>query len=160
MKKLLLIGLCFILLIVGCDKSTEPQDCLGVAGGTAVVDECGVCNGDGTSCDAVYNLGTCSTDIAEDVPAFFKKYFHCVTAKMSESGNYVNIYYNGKPPFESWYYSESNANHIEWSSQGTGYFQIPNAYIQEVDYVIDNPEKKEFKISTGRSRCTPLLYFW
>ena len=38
MKKLILIG----LLIVGCDNSTEPEpeDCAGVAGGTATLEEC------------------------------------------------------------------------------------------------------------------------
>ena len=42
------------LLIVGCDSSTEATDCAGVAGGTAVVDVCGVCNGDGLD---GYNCG-------------------------------------------------------------------------------------------------------
>ena len=48
MKKVLLLA----LLIVGCDNSTEPEaeDCAGVAGGSAVEDECGVCDGDGSSC--------------------------------------------------------------------------------------------------------------
>ncbi len=46
MKKLLLV----VLLIVGCDNSTEAEDCAGVAGGDAVVDVCGVCGGDGSSC--------------------------------------------------------------------------------------------------------------
>ena len=48
MKKLLLIA----LLIVGCENPTEPlpADCAGVAGGTAVVDVCGVCGGDGSTC--------------------------------------------------------------------------------------------------------------
>ena len=41
--------LIILLLIVGCEETVapEPQDCAGVAGGTAVEDECGVCNGDG-----------------------------------------------------------------------------------------------------------------
>ena len=33
------------LLIVGCDNSTEAEDCAGVAGGSAVEDDCGVCGG-------------------------------------------------------------------------------------------------------------------
>jgi len=45
MKKLLLIG----LLIVGCIESDttapETEDCAGVAGGTAVLDDCGICIG-------------------------------------------------------------------------------------------------------------------
>ena len=39
MKKLLLI----VLLIVGCEKRLEPEDCLGVVGGEAVEDACGNC---------------------------------------------------------------------------------------------------------------------
>ena len=39
MKKLLLIA----LLIVGCENSTSPDDCAGVAGGSAVEDCAGVC---------------------------------------------------------------------------------------------------------------------
>ena len=46
MKKLLLLA----LLVVGCDNSTEPEDCLGVAGGSAVEDACGVCDGDNSTC--------------------------------------------------------------------------------------------------------------
>ena len=41
MKKLLLI----VLLIVGCEETTEPQDCAGVAWGTAIEDCFGVCGG-------------------------------------------------------------------------------------------------------------------
>ena len=50
MRKLLIIA----LLIVGCDNSTEPEvveDCKGESGGTAVLDECGVCDGDALSCE-------------------------------------------------------------------------------------------------------------
>jgi len=53
MKKLLLIA----LLIVGC--GTEPEDCAGVAGGTAGLDSCAVCIG-GTT-----NLTTCVQDCAD-----------------------------------------------------------------------------------------------
>ena len=39
--------LIILLLIVGCEETVapEPEDCAGVAGGDAVVDECGVCDG-------------------------------------------------------------------------------------------------------------------
>ena len=84
---------------------------------------------------AEYNLDNCETDIASDVPEFFQKYFHCVTARMSETGNYINLYFNGKPPYESWYYLPEDPNYISWESQGTGYFQVPNV-IEEQEYVI------------------------
>ena len=86
-----------------------------------------------------YTLETCETDISSDVPEFFQKYFRCVTIRMSESGNYVNLYYKGLAPYESWYYTPDDPNSMSWESQGEGYFQIPNAYIQETSYVISIP---------------------
>tara|TARA_Y100000590_G_C15575430_1_gene960258 strand:+ start:28 stop:468 length:441 start_codon:yes stop_codon:yes gene_type:complete len=56
MKKLLLI----ILLIIGCESPAEPEDCAGVAGGTAVKDACGVCDGDGTSCYGCTDATACN----------------------------------------------------------------------------------------------------
>ena len=44
MKKLILLS---ILFIVGC--STEPEDCAGVAGGTAEMDNCNVCDSDSSN---------------------------------------------------------------------------------------------------------------
>ena len=51
MKKLLLIA-----FIVGC--STEPEDCAGIAGGTAELDNCGVCDGSDFN-----NDGYCQIDL-------------------------------------------------------------------------------------------------
>ena len=46
--------LIILLLIVGCEEALEPEDCAGVAGETAVLDDCGVCEGiDG------YMAGSC-----------------------------------------------------------------------------------------------------
>ena len=61
MKKLLLIA----FLIVGCENSTEPEaeDCAGVTGGSAEVDECGVCYGAGFpdfTCDCDGNIADCA----------------------------------------------------------------------------------------------------
>jgi hypothetical protein len=41
-------------VLSGCDNvcnSTAVEDCAGVCGGSAEIDECGVCDGDGTFCD-------------------------------------------------------------------------------------------------------------
>jgi len=56
MKKLLIIA----LLIVGCEEILEPEDCAGVAGGTAGLDSCAVCIG-GTT-----NLTACVQDCNGD----------------------------------------------------------------------------------------------
>ncbi len=86
-----------------------------------------------------YDLDDCGTDIAGDVPQFFHDYFECVTIRMSESGDYINLYFNGTPPYESWYYQSSHPNNIDYSPQGPDYYKIPNATIQVMDYVISIP---------------------
>ena len=92
----------------------------------------------------MYNLETCETDIATDVPQFFQDYFQCVKARMSSSGNYVNLYFSSLPPYESWYYdamnatSSSNPNWIPFESFAAGSYQNPNV-ISELDIVISIP---------------------
>ena len=41
------------------DNCTEEIDCSGVCGGSSVIDECGICNGDGSSCTEhdIFTLG-------------------------------------------------------------------------------------------------------
>jgi len=72
--------LIILLLIVGCDEPLEPEDCAGVAGGTAVEDDCGICDGiDGYVAGSCYdcadtpngdavedNCGVCDSDNAND----------------------------------------------------------------------------------------------
>ena len=96
-------------------------------------------NNDDTANQNFYSLETCETSIGPDVPEFYSKYFKCVTINMSESGDYVNIYFNGLAPYESWYYPQGDANQIPYQPQGEGYFQIPGAFILEQDYVISIP---------------------
>ena len=73
--------LIILLLIVGC--ATEHEDCIGVAGGTAVEDDCGVCDGiDGYVAGSCYdcantsngnavldNCGACDSDATNDCTA-------------------------------------------------------------------------------------------
>ena len=73
MKKLLLS----VLLIVGCGP-TEPEDCAGVAGGTAQLDKCGVCDTNKANdctqdCSGAWgggdvkdNCGNCDNNAAND----------------------------------------------------------------------------------------------
>ena len=60
MKKLILL-----LFIVGCE---EPEDCAGVVGGTAVEDNCGICDGiDGYLAGSCYDCaGTANGTAVED----------------------------------------------------------------------------------------------
>ena len=56
-----LILFIFSIIVISCNKSTP----------TTAPDE----NSE-TSSGTTYNLETCTTDIATDVPEFFHKYFH------------------------------------------------------------------------------------
>ncbi|SVD26749.1 uncharacterized protein METZ01_LOCUS379603, partial [marine metagenome] len=44
MKKLYLLLSILFLIYWGCEEAAEPEDCAGVAGGSAVEDNCGVCD--------------------------------------------------------------------------------------------------------------------
>ena len=79
----------------------------------------------------MYSLETCETSFGPGVPEFFTKYFRCVTANMSESGEYVNIYFNSKPPYLSWYYPPDDPNYTPWYSLGENYYQNPGQIIGE-----------------------------
>ena len=51
-----IIPIILFALFISC--STEPEDCAGVAGGVSILDDCGICNGDNSSCtdcDGVVN---------------------------------------------------------------------------------------------------------
>ena len=39
------------MIALSCTSITQPEDCLGIAGGNAIEDECGVCDGDTSSCN-------------------------------------------------------------------------------------------------------------
>ena len=88
---------------------------------------------------AQYDLESCETNIDTNIPEFYQKYFQCIDARLSQSGNYINLYFNGTPPYDSWYWSPSHPNYIDFVSQGEGYFQIPGSQILSFDYVISVP---------------------
>ena len=51
-RNIKIVFLCLVFTaFYGCNNnSAEPRDCLGVEGGSAVLDQCGICNGDGSTC--------------------------------------------------------------------------------------------------------------
>ena len=72
MKALKCLLILLSLIIVSCESATEPQDCAGVAGGTAVTDCAGVCGGGdyGSQClDGSYecNLDDCPAPTAAGI---------------------------------------------------------------------------------------------
>jgi len=96
----------------------------------------------------MYNLETCETDIATDVPQFFHNYFQCVTARMSTVGDdgrqYVNLYFNSQPPYQTWYYDTTgvtSSEHPNWIlfQPTTNIDAMTPGVITELDLVISIP---------------------
>jgi len=82
-------------------------------------------------------LENCYGSVDADAPDFYKNYFNCVD--VSGSGGAVSLSTKGLPPYESMYYSEGSENHIDFVSQGDGYYLNPNT-IAEQSYSMSIPE--------------------
>ena len=92
-------------------------------------------------------LETCDENINDNAPLFFKKYFKCVDIELNNDN--VIISTDGVPPFRSWYFSDSHPNHIEFESQGAGYYPNPNQILShniEISIPI-NPTPKGIQIT-------------
>ena len=63
MKKLLILSV--ILSIWSCSTEPEAKDCAGVEGGSATIDDCGVCAGDNSSCSDCAGLPNGNTVVDE-----------------------------------------------------------------------------------------------
>ena len=92
-------------------------------------------------------LDNCESSFGTGVDLFYSTYFSCVDATIS--GDNTVITSDNLPPYESWYYSESNGNHIDYVSQGTGYYLNPNSISsQNLSVSIpDNPTSKGLTIN-------------
>jgi len=67
-------------------------------------------------------VANCETNIADDVPAFYKKYFRCVDISMK--GSDVLISSKDLPPHVSGYYPESDPNYVTFDTS-TGQQKLP-----------------------------------
>ena len=68
---------------------------------------------------------TCTTNVAADVPEFFRTYFRCVTITMN--GANVRLRSDGLPPHRSYYYGAGHPNYEEFdTSRGPQYRPNPN----------------------------------
>ncbi len=94
-----------VALFTGCTPVDENAAATGATGNAITLDDCETSFGDG-------------------VQAFYSTYFSCVTVSVSGSNTVINS--DNLPPHESWYYSEQHGNHIEFASQGDGYYLNPN----------------------------------
>lgn len=75
-------------------------------------------------------LSSCTTSIADDAPAFYKKYFKCVT--ITTSADAVTITSDGQPPHRSYYYGQGHPNYEDFDySRGAEYRPNPNKIIAQ-----------------------------
>ena len=85
------------------------------------------CGGDNNASEGSGSTGTtaenCATSIADSAPAFYKKYFKCVT--ITTNGDNVTITSKGLPPHQSFYYNSSHANYVEFTGTAP-YYKNPN----------------------------------
>ncbi|MCO4760842.1 MAG: YHYH protein [Myxococcales bacterium] len=73
---------------------------------------------------------TCTTSIADNVPAFYKTYFRCVTITMS--GDTVVIKTDGLPPHNTYYYGSGHDKYVAFDfSKGSDYHPNPNTLKQQ-----------------------------
>ena len=70
-------------------------------------------------------LATCTTTIGADVPAFYARYFRCVTVSKTAAG--VELASEDLPPHRSYYYGASSANYVAFdTTRGPDYHPNPN----------------------------------
>lgn len=105
--------------------------------------------GEGATQGGELTLENCETNIADDVPAFYKKYFRCVDISMS--GTDVVIKTNDLPPHKSPYYSKDDPNWVAFDTQGGDRFQNPNQLSKQNTgmMVPANPTPKGIAITDG-----------
>ena len=82
-------------------------------------------------------LENCPNSINSNVSSFYQKYFQCVDVTLNREFYHV-IHTDNLPPHLSWYYPVGDPNHIDFESQGPGYYQNPNS-IQEQNIVVSIP---------------------
>ncbi|MBK9036576.1 MAG: YHYH protein [Myxococcales bacterium] len=88
------------------------------------------CGGDDTAAgpDAtsdVRTLATCTTSVAADAPAFYQRYFKCVTITRGAAS--VTITTEDLPPHPSYYYGDASPNFAAFdTSRGAAYHPNPN----------------------------------
>lgn len=74
-------------------------------------------------------LSTCETDIPDDAPDFYAKYFRCVTVIVDDDE--IGLSSTGLPPHPSPYYPSDDANWEEWDDRGGDWFQNPNVIAEQ-----------------------------
>jgi hypothetical protein len=109
-----------LVLAAGCGSSSPASpDAAGAPDGAAAPD----------ASSGLRTLANCTTNIAADAPAFYKKYFRCVTVTTTSTG--VTIVSDDLPPHTSYYWGAGNPNYVAWDARGGTYHANPNTLSQQ-----------------------------
>ncbi len=105
----------------------------------AIVAACGDDGGGGVDAsDVARTLATCTTTIASDAPAFYQRYFRCVTVTKTATG--VSIATEDLPPHPSYYWGAASPSYTPFdTSRGAGYAPNPNTLAAQ-DLTITIPD--------------------
>ena len=129
-KRLACVAAVGVMMVAGaglhCGGSSDAGSAT-VTGDGGAAAEGSVAEGGGGEAGAggARTLASCATTFAADAPAFYKKYFRCVTVVTSADG--VTIETRGLPPHLSSYYGVGNANYAPFdTSRGADYHANPN----------------------------------
>ena len=152
-ERLMRITAALLLVLASCAAGPDTTPDAGDTSGTA----------DAGNTSGKYTLDTCTTSIADGTPAFFKRYFRCVT--VTHDGTSTRISSTGKPPHDSPYYASSDPNHVAWdTSRGSAYHQNPNTLsAKAIAFTIpDAPTLKDLTITESlvdlQARTSTLEY--
>ncbi len=104
-----------------------------------------------TDTDDQRTIDNCEGTVGDDVPDFFKKYFHCVDIEMVGTDS-VKITTEGLPPHASYYWGEGDPNYAEFNyDRGSDYHPNPNSLsAQNVSYTIElDPTSRGLTIASS-----------
>ncbi len=122
------------LLLAGCGDDDDGGG--GGGGGDGGGGDGGQVEGDGGSRPGERTLQSCETQIAADVPDFFKTYFRCVT--ITKTASAVVITTRSLPPHRSAYYASTSPNYTAFDPRDGSYHQNPNQ-LSEASFSISVP---------------------
>lgn len=106
MNRLSIIHL--VLFLLSCEDKVEqstPVDCAGIAGGTALLDECGICEGNNSSCTGCMNVSACNYDSSAIIDDGLCYYCNTLEKIIKSSGHRIEFRDEG---FFSYYQDDTH----------------------------------------------------
>lgn len=131
-----------LALAMACGEASNAGNASSTGGDAAQPD--GAATGDGATTDGRRTLASCTTNIAADVPAFYRTYFKCVT--VTKTADAVVVETESLPPHLSYYYGSADPNFEPFdTTRGAQYQPNPNLLAKKAIRITipDAPVAKE-----------------